>query len=581
MVLAAVTALTVVAVVIGWFTHPVITVLAALGLVALVGVAARWRQSRTGGASLVNRWSVLATKNRGIAGGRMVLRRSSSRTIRRNITRLLPTSKSLPPQARSRIPANHFSTRIIKVGGVWLRSSIRQHTITFGGPQKGKSGTLADKISEAPGPVLATSTDDDLINNTMAVRSQLGPVTIFNPCGVGGVASTVAFDLLKGCEDHSVAIGRASDLLEGTPMSDSRKNPEWVKWGSTALAALLHAAAVGGGTLEDVHLWVAVPDEFSTQVLRHLQGSPAAMLHAVQFFTAGESRSSYIMTMMPALEWLASPTASACAKPGHNYFDVEKFLASRGTIYLLAEPDGVSGPLVNAFVRHIVREARRIAKQRPGRCLEPVFTIVPDEAPLICPMNLPKETANLGKLNISVHVGAQSISQIRDRWGADGAGKLFTNCATVTMFSGTKDPVDLATLSLWSGGALTPERFMQLPDFHAVVFRDGVLPAVGKPPMVWDRPDYRRNARAAVWATRLRPGRELAESLTGRWRRHRAPVAPTKPMLALPVGPTAKKEGWKPGITTNHKTYSVTAREPVTPETTKAGGKTTSNRRTR
>ncbi|MGH3828562.1 MAG: hypothetical protein ACRDQX_15540, partial [Pseudonocardiaceae bacterium] len=283
--LATLTVITVVAVVIGWFTHPVLTVLAAVGLVALAGVVARWRTHRTGGASLVSRWSSLSAKNRGIAGGWMVLRRSSGWTIRRNITRLLPGVTSLSFLARWRVPASAFTTPIMRVGCVWMRSSIRQHTVTLGGPQKGKSGNLADQICDASGPVLATSTDDDLISNTVAVRSRIGPVRIFNPCNVGGVESTVSFDLLGGCEDHAVAIERASDLIEGTPVSSSQKNPEWVKWGSEALAALMHAAVLGGETIEDVHMWVAVPDEFSTQIMSYLKPSPAAMLNAVQFFT--------------------------------------------------------------------------------------------------------------------------------------------------------------------------------------------------------------------------------------------------------------------------------------------------------
>ena len=58
-------------------------------------------------------------------------------------------------------------------------------------PRTGKSGMVADRILDHPGPVLATSTRADLYESTAGARALRGPVHVFNPQGVGGVPSSL------------------------------------------------------------------------------------------------------------------------------------------------------------------------------------------------------------------------------------------------------------------------------------------------------------------------------------------------------------------------------------------------------
>jgi type IV secretion system protein VirD4 len=523
----------------GWFTHPALTVSLLVALLILTGAGAWWRHRRAGSAALVHRWATRAEKLHGVASPWMVLRSSSWWTARRQAKILLPRLRDVSFWTRWRTPINELATHLIRVGWVWVLSLIKEHTLTFGAPQQGKSGRLSDLINRATGPVMAVSTGGDLVRNTGRIRAGIGPIYVFNPCNIGGLASTIGFNLLDDCGNPQTARERAHDLLAGTPMADAQKNAEWVEHAETALAALMHAAALGGKTMAHVQMWAADPDAAAPEVMHHLKDtpSPSVRMEAGQFFTLGRPRSSVSMTIMPALRWLADPKAAACAQTGS--LDVEKFLADRGTIYLLAEKDGAVAPLVNAFAMTITRRARRIADSQEYERLDEAFTIVPDEAPAICPMDLPSLTSDMGKRNITFHICAQSLPQIQDRWGERGAGALLTNCASIFVFGGTKDPASLATFSTLIGErspghkVLTPDQFMRLPVFHAVLFRNGILPVVGKPPMVWNRRDYRATQRAAVWGPRWH---RITHALTVRRVAARQRLVPLeKPMLALPV----------------------------------------------
>lgn len=570
-----------VAVTIGWFTHPALTVSVVVMLLALLGAGVRWRHKRAGSAALVNRWTERSKKLHGLASQWMVLRSCSWWSLRRHSTVLRPSLKHVPYWTRWRTPIGELGTPIIRVGRVWLRTSGEEHTLTIGGPRTGKSGKVADLALSAPGAGLFASTGGDLYRNTAAQRAQLGPVMVFNPSDIGGVPSTTGFDLLAGCGDARAATDRAADLLSGTPISGTKKDPEWLELATSALASLLHAAALGGRTMHHVQMWVADPEAAAPEVMHHLKASPSpsTRMEAGQFLTNERPRNSICMLVMAALRWLADPHAVACTQRSSS-LDVAELLDQRGTIYLIAKKNGTVTPLVTAFAGHVLREVRAIAEQRPGERLEPAFTFIPDEAPISCPLDLPVLTSDTGKYNISMHIVAQSFSQLRERWGENGAGTLLTNCATITAFGGTKDPAGLSTLTTLIGthggqAVLTPAQIQQLPKLHAVVFRNGILPVVGKPRMVWHRPDYRAAKRVAAWTGRKRAVqlvvRRVVWVLTSR---RRVLTAPCKPMLALPPGRADQQAsgGDRPGVGLTETRFDTEARRLINEALTRPGG---------
>jgi len=414
---------------------------------------------------------------------------------------------------------------------VW--SPIEDVTLRIGGPRTGKSGELAGRILDAPGAVIATSTRTDLIDLTSPCRSLVGPVHVFNPSGVGGLASTITFDPLSGCQQPTTATARATDLLAGVsaPGAQGGDREFWAGQARRVLASLLHAAALGAATMRDVLAWVADPDAAAPEVQRYLRRSPepAYELDAAQFLGTNErTRSSICATIMPALGWLTDAVAAAAGEDRTGGgFDVAGLLEGRGTVYTL----------VTALTGHIARQARRIAGLQSGGRLDPPLTLALDEAALICPIPLDNWTADMGGRGVTIHVAAQSRAQLRQRWGDTGAAAILNNAATILLFGGTRDPDDLHAYSTLTGErdedvptfdrdnrftsttvrrvpVLSAAQIAQLPGRHVVVIRRGMPPAVGTVRMAWRRRDVRgaarairRADRAAAWAATAQAAR--------------------------------------------------------------------------
>ncbi|GAB3375725.1 type IV secretory system conjugative DNA transfer family protein [Amycolatopsis echigonensis] len=505
--------------------------LAGVPVLVVAGVMAV--QARGGSRGLIGRWSRRSRRNGGTASRWQIFRVASAFAMRRKAKTVKPSLREMSRRERRRVPVTEYATRLARVGGQGIWSPVEDVTTRVGGPRTGKTGELACRILDAPGAVIATSTRTDLIDLTAKVRRGKGPVYVFNPSGLGGLESTITFDPLSGCENPVTATHRAGDLLPSAEGNAEREH--WVALARQALAALLHAAALGELAMRDVQAWVADPEAATDEVLRLLRrsGEPTFATAAQQFLTTNErTRSSITTTIMPALGWLTDPTAHAAATGGA--FDVAQLLEERGTVYMLGAEEGHTAPLVAALTAHIAREARRIASESPGGRLDPALTLALDEAALICPIPLHKWTADMGGRNITIHIGAQSRAQLIERWGATGAASIMTNSATVLILGGSRDPDDLNAYSLLTSDrdehvdtedadgnvtgrslrkvpVLSPGQIAQLPAMHAVIVRRGMPAAVGKLQMAWKRRDVKAAARLERRADRVERWTEAVE----------------------------------------------------------------------
>jgi type IV secretion system protein VirD4 len=537
--------------------------LMGVGAMLLLAVALVWRHHRAGSAVLVRRWSRRTTRRDGVASRWTVLGVASRFAVRRKMLILRPSLRNQSPLRRWMIRTRELATPIARVGLLHVWSPIEDVTLRIGGPRVGKSGELACRILDACGAVVATSTRTDLVDLTAACRARRGPVWVFNPCGLGGVPSTITFDPLAGCEEPRIAAARAADLLAGADAPGSLTTGDREFWSAQArrvLTALLHAAALGGGSMRDVLGWVADPDIAAGEVQRLLRRSPEPAFEpdARQFLhTNDRTRSSICATIMPALGWLTDAVAAAAAgqsvgRQAHmdptgvtvaseqDYrpaeLDVAQLLARRGTVYLLGAQDGQVAPLVTALTGHIARIARQIASSMPSGRLDPPLTIALDEAALICPIPLEEWTADMGGRGVTLHIAAQSRAQLRHRWQDTGAAAILNNASTVLLFGGTRDPDDLQAYTLLIGDrdepirthdqhgrlvsttvrrvpVLTAAQLAQLPAGRVVVIRRGMPPAIGTVRMAWQRRDVRLAAR------RLRRAECAAERAVRRARR--------------------------------------------------------------
>jgi type IV secretion system protein VirD4 len=473
-----------------------------IGGVLLAAVAAGV-QGRTGSAGAMLRMSRRSRRRHGVASWWTILRSASRFAVRRKMRVLRPSLQYLGFWRRFAVPTLEVATPLARVGLLQVWSPIEDVTLRVGGPRVGKSGELAGRILDAPGAVIATSTRTDLIGSTALLRQQTGPVSVFNPCGLGRLESTIVFDPLSGCEDPKTAVERATDLLSGTSGSGTGSTAEREFWQGQAvrvLSALMHAAALSGASMRHVQRWVASPDTYAGDVQRALRSSPQEAIgtDVLQFLNTNErTQTSITATIMPALAWLNDATAATAAgqdRPApaptsarrlvavdatntevlqpvaddpwletatpasvpvpsvvRAGFDVAQLLAERGTVYLLGAEDGQVAPLVCALTGHIARTARQLASEMPSGRLDPPLTLALDEAALICPIPLDSWTADMGGRNITIHIAVQSRAQLRQRWGDVGAAAILNNAATLLIFGGARDVDDLSAFSVLTG----------------------------------------------------------------------------------------------------------------------------------
>ncbi|MEU7810998.1 TraM recognition domain-containing protein [Pseudonocardia sp. NPDC049154] len=408
----------------------------------------RWARS----AATVSRWGARSRRKVGVASTLDLLRAASRVAMRRRAATVRP---ALAQVSRWRIRTAEVAVELCRSGLVRVWASIEDVTLVFGGPRTGKSGWLAGRVLDAPGALLVTSTRTDLYELTAPLRARRGPVYVFNAVGLGEHPSTITFDPLTGCANPVTAAERAADMLGATHRHGAGGDRDfWDAQGRRILAALLHAAALGGCRMRDVLGWVADPERAQREVTGLLRRSadPAFEQDLTQFVTTNDrTRTSITSTIMPALGWLTSPAASAAAEPGR--FDVRDLLESRATIYLLGAEESHAAPLVCALSGDIAREARRLAARQPGGRLDPPLTLALDEAALISPVPLQSWTADMGGRGVTILAAFQSRAQLLARWGEYDAATILNNTGAVMVFGGTRDREDL---QFWS--TLTGER---------------------------------------------------------------------------------------------------------------------------
>ena len=173
-------------------------------------------------------------------------------------------------------------------------------------------------------------------------------------------------------------------MIAAASKATSSDAERWDAQARRVLAALLHAAALGGLSMAEVLGWVADNDRAGQQVPGLLRRSAVEAFErdATQFITTNErTRTSITNSIMPALGWLNHPAATAAAAPGAG-FDVMSLLDARVTVFLLGAEEAQTGPLVCALTGHIAREARRLAATMPSGRLDPPLTLALDEAAL-------------------------------------------------------------------------------------------------------------------------------------------------------------------------------------------------------
>ena len=195
-----------------------------------------------------------------------------------------------------------------------------------------------------------------------------------------------------------------------------------------------------------------------------------------------------------------------------------------GSIYIIGA-DRPHGSLAHRTsprsAPRLFETAKSVAEDQGG-ALETPFTIIADEAAVICPLPFHKMTAVAGGYRIVIAACVQADSQIVSRWGEHDAKTMRTNFTVKVIGGGFTDPGELEALSVMCGdrdtwdhvhhpdGSKTrqprqerlfpPERIRMLPPWRALVLHRNTRPAETAVTPVWDRRGYEPAQADKTWA---------------------------------------------------------------------------------
>jgi type IV secretion system protein VirD4 len=461
--------------------------------------------------------------------GRLAMLRSSRRT-RHSLTRRL----LVPARERSVLAGRaHYRHA--------LRLPLDEHAVIFSPPRGGKTGWLARVILHYPGPVLSTTTKHDVFELTAAVRARRGPIHVFNPQGIGAVASTFKWNPLDGCAEPAVAIRRADAFAHSVSQKGVEDGSFWAAKASDYLRGYFHAAALARLDLRHVAQWVSGARAGEAEDILATAPGAARYLADQLAEMRGESNktiSTVRMTMSRSLAFLADPALAACVLPDEGEsLDIPSFLRDTGTLYLIAETRGEDAPVAPLFAclaSEIHYTAALAGSLLPGGRLDPPLLMALDEVTQICPVPVPSWLADSGGKGIQIITVAHGEAQLRGRWGPNGARIIMDTSGAKIWLPGISDTDTLNAASALCGTTamketrtilgrhherhdlyarhpvMTPDMIRQLPARYALIVRGGMSPVIARLPMAWTDPAY-KHARHARPATDVRhvaePGR--------------------------------------------------------------------------
>jgi type IV secretory pathway TraG/TraD family ATPase VirD4 len=406
-----------------------------------------------------------------------------------------------------------------------LRVPLEEHVLVMAPPRTFKTAFLADVILRYPGPVLSTTTKADVYSLTTAVRAQFGPVHVFNPQRIGGVASTFRWSPVDGCQDPATAIRRADAFAFAVSQQGVEDGTFWSAKASDYLRGYFCAAALGGYDLRAVAAWVAGADPHIPERILAAHGArhwarTLAELRSEAHKTAATVR----MVMSRALSFMADPAlaASVLPRPGEG-FHIGAFLRDAGTLYMIAEAtseDVPVAPLFAAMATEVHHAAALIGQASPSRRLDPPLLMGLDEVTQVCPVPLPFWLSDSGGKGIQVCAVVHGEAQLAGRWQDHGRQVVMDTCSVKLFLPGITDTKTLQTASTLCGQAqwtvhgqdcptghdiATPDMIRQMPAGFALVIRGDCAPVIARLPRAWNNPAYRRARRHGYTPAPARP----------------------------------------------------------------------------
>ncbi|WP_158608048.1 type IV secretory system conjugative DNA transfer family protein [Nocardia panacis] len=400
----------------------------------------------------------------------------------------------------------------------------RDGVIVHGPTGSGKTWRIAcQRVWDAPGFVVATTTKADLVAATFLQRSRLGTVEVFDPEELTGWPTSIRWSILAGCTDPDTAIRRADALARAMPLEGTRNGAYFEQKAATLVRCCLHAAALADYSIREVRIWVSTrTNHTAVDILSEALPDWAGELDQI-LGSASESTDDVLAAAARLLEPLASPKLLAAVDvPVEESFDVEQFvLTGTNTLYLVSKGTSRSmAPFVAALAAEIHHVADRASQRLPGKRLDPPVRLVLDEMNNVAPIpDLPMIMTDSGGKGITVWAFAHNQDQSELRWGTEGGRVLTQSAPAMVVLPGLRGVDELTALSRLIGErrgweatlheasrsyALHDETVLRTDEIRELASDQALLIYRNTPamllrlPSVWDVPHWRSAVEASM-----------------------------------------------------------------------------------
>lgn len=326
-----------------------------------------------------------------------------------------------------------------RASGGLVASGRGESVLVVGPPRSGKSaGVAIPALLEWEGPVICTSVKPDLVDATIARRSQMGEALVFDPTMTASYA-IAGWDPIASCDTWAGARKLATRLALSGQAKASGEMDFWRRTAMKLLTPMFLAAHLTGRTMSDVLLWVDTQER--DEIEEALEGcSPKVRAAVAANWSRDPKQLSSVYTTAETVleafadERVAAATSTSQISPGW-------LLSGANTLYLVAPADEQEAlrPVFATLVSELLGEMYSRATVAGGP-LDPGVLVLLDELCNVSPLSdLDGLATTGGGQGVQLVSIIHSIAQLVDRYGADRAANIASSHAAKVFLSGLSD----------------------------------------------------------------------------------------------------------------------------------------------
>lgn len=331
------------------------------------------------------------------------------------------------------------------------------HLLVLGPPRSGKTrSVVVPNILCADGPVIATSTKNDLIDATSLARDRVGKVMVFDPSGrvnVPSHATRVYWSPINPNGTYSEILSTTRAMIDSSMLTgQSQGYSHWVERAASLLAPLMHAAQIAGYEMDAVMGWLNLRECRDPAGILRACGENMALdsLKGI-LLSEDRERSGIFSTALGLLGSYNFPELNA--QSNLERFDSQKFLNSRDTLYIVSPSyiQKLVAPVIVGLIDEVKNRSFLLSSSRNSDYGRRSLSLILDEMANVAPLGAISSILSEGASQKVLLLGAlQDLSQARVRWGEASSG-FVTLFGSMIVFPGIADSQTLHQLSQISG----------------------------------------------------------------------------------------------------------------------------------